>query len=305
MTPRAVYYERDDCVTFLSFAINWVQFATRMRTKSAAADSFPADAVGVRHAPAGPDARIVSLVPSVTELLFALGLGANVVGRTAFCIHPKPAVRKVKSLGGTKKIDFAKLRVANPTHVVVNVDENPKGMVDEIAATGAEIVVTHPIEVEDNVALYRLLGAIFGRADEAEALVATFESALADVDRCAAALPERNVLYLIWKEPSMTVSADTYIARMLARIRWRTMGHDPKRRYPEVALDETLLAGADLILLSSEPFPFKQHHVAELAERFPAHAAKFRTIDGGLVSWYGSRAIEGLRYLADLAKSPI
>ena len=103
----------------------------------------------------------------------------------------------------------------------------------------------------------------------------------------------------------MTVSADTYIARMLARIRWRTMGHDPKRRYPEVALDETLLAGADLILLSSEPFPFKQHHVAELAERFPAHAAKFRTIDGGLVSWYGSRAIEGLRYLADLAKSPI
>lgn len=275
-----------------------------MRAMSVPTDSPLTDAVGVRHAPAGPDARIVSLVPSVTELLFALDLGANLVGRTAFCIHPRPAVRKVKSLGGTKKIDFEKLRAANPTHAIVNVDENPKSMVDEIAATGAEIVVTHPIEVEDNVPLYRMLGAIFGRADEAEALVAQFESALADVDRRAAALPDRNVLYLIWKDPWMTVSADTYIARMLARIRWRTMSHDPERRYPEVALDEALLSRADIVLLSSEPFPFKDRHVAELAERFPAHAAKFRTVDGGLVSWYGSRAVEGLRYLADLAEQP-
>lgn len=262
----------------------------------------PIDAVGSRHKPAGPDARIVSLVPSVTELLFSLGLGGNVVGRTAFCIHPKPAVRKVKSLGGTKRIDFKKLKAAKPTHVVVNVDENPKGMVEQIAATGAEIVVTHPIEVEDNVPLYRMLGAIFGRAAEAEALVAQFEGALADVERRAATLPNRNVLYLIWKDPWMTVSADTYIARMLARIRWQTMGHDPKRRYPEIALDEALLSQADVVLLSSEPFPFKDRHVAELAERFPAHAAKFRAIDGELVSWYGSRAIEGLRYLADLAE---
>lgn len=274
-----------------------------MPAELAPVDSLLTDAVGVRHAPAGADARIVSLVPSVTELLFALGLGANLVGRTAFCVRPKSDVKKVKSLGGTKKIDFEKLRAARPTHVVVNVDENPKGMVEDIAATGAEIVVTHPIEVEDNVALYRLLGAIFGRAEAAEALAAQFESALADADRRAATLPERNVLYLIWKEPWMTVSADTYIARMLARVRWRTMGHDPGRRYPEVALDEKLLADADMVLLSSEPFPFKDRHIRELVERFPAHAAKFRPIDGGLVSWYGNRAIEGLRYLAERAES--
>lgn len=273
-----------------------------MRATSAPADSPLIDAVGARHAPAGPDARIVSLVPSVTELLFALGLGTNVVGRTAFCVHPRPAVRKVKSLGGTKRIDFEKLKAANPTHVVVNVDENPKSMVNDIAATGAEVVVTHPIGVEDNVALYRLLGAIFDRPSEAEALVAKFQSALFDVDRRAATLIEKNVLYLIWKDPWMTVSADTYIARMLARVRWRTMCHDPARRYPEVALDENLLADADRVLLSSEPFPFKDRHLRELAERFPAHAAKFRPIDGELVSWYGSRAIEGLRYLADLAE---
>jgi ABC-type Fe3+-hydroxamate transport system substrate-binding protein len=255
----------------------------------------------VRHAPAGADARIVSLVPSVTELLFDLGLGAQVVGRTAFCVHPQPAVKKARSVGGTKQVNVEKLAGLKPTHVIVNVDENPKTMVEAIAALGPKIVVTHPIEVVDNVALYRLMGSLFGRAAEAEALVARFEERLAALQARAVSLPERRVLYLIWRAPWMTVSADTYIARMLALVHWRTLCHDPKVRYPTIALTEALLAETDLVLFSSEPFPFKEGHIQDFRAAFPAHAPKARAIDGQRVSWYGSRAILGLDYLADFA----
>jgi ABC-type Fe3+-hydroxamate transport system substrate-binding protein len=260
------------------------------------------DAAGRRHAPAGADARVVSLVPSVTELLFDLGLGERVVGRTAFCVRPA-AAKKAKSVGGTKQVNFAKLAALRPSHVVVNVDENPKGMVEAIAATGPAVVVTHPIEVADNVKLYRLLGALFGRAAEAEALVARFAERLAALRARAAAWPEKRVLYMIWREPWMTVSADTYIARMLALANWRTLCHDPATRYPRIALTAALLADSDLVLFSSEPFPFQESHIEEFRRAFPAHAAKARPIDGQLVSWYGSRAIAGLDYLSDLAAS--
>jgi ABC-type Fe3+-hydroxamate transport system substrate-binding protein len=259
------------------------------------------DAAGTRHAPAGQAARIVSLVPSVTELLFDLGLGAQTVGRTAFCVRPRPAVKKAKSVGGTKQVNFAKLKALDPTHVVVNIDENPKGMVDAIAALGPAIVVTHPIEVEDNLRLYRLIGAVFGRAAEADALAARFAERLAALKARAARWPEKRVLYMIWRSPWMTVSADTYIARMLALANWRTLGHDPKVRYPTIDMTDALLAAADLVLFSSEPFPFKESHIEEFRRAFPGHAAKARPIDGQLVSWYGSRAVAGLDYIGDLA----
>jgi ABC-type Fe3+-hydroxamate transport system substrate-binding protein len=258
------------------------------------------DAAGVRHAPA-EDARIVSLVPSVTELLFDLGLGERVVGRTAFCVHPQPAVKKAKSVGGTKQVNFEKLKGLAPTHVIVNVDENPKAMVEAIAALGPTIVVTHPIEVEDNVALYRLMGGLFGRAAEAEALAARFEERLAALKERAAGWPERRVLYLIWREPWMTISADTYIARMLALVNWQTLAHDPKVRYPTIAMTDALLDAADWVLFSSEPFPFQERHIDEFRAAFPKHAHKARAIDGQRVSWYGSRAILGLDYIGDLA----
>jgi len=259
------------------------------------------DAAGTAHAPAGDGARIVSLVPSITELLFDLGLEGALVGRTAFCVHPVERIRSVRSVGGTKQVNFEKLRRAAPTHVIVNIDETPRDLAEEIAGMGITVVVTHPIEVRDNIALYRLMGAVFGRTAEAEALTAEFEGAYAEVRRVAEALSERRVLYLIWKEPWMTVSADTYIARMLALIRWTTIGHDPDIRYPAIEMSDVLLRGTDLVLFSSEPFPFTDRHVAEFAETFPDHAAKAHMIDAQMTSWYGSRAVAGLRYLGALA----
>lgn len=260
------------------------------------------DAAGTRHFPAGASPRIVSLVPSITETLFALDLEEAVVGRTAFCVHPRDRVKRVKSVGGTKRVNRHKLDALAPTHVIVNIDETPRELAQELAATGYAVVVTHPIEVEDNLALYRLLGNLFDRHGAAEALCRAFAAENEVLSRAADRLPERRVLYLIWKEPWMTVSAETYIARMLARVRWRTIGGNPTVRYPEVRLGEALLAEADLILFSTEPFPFVESHLEAFRAEHPEHAHKAELIDAEMTSWYGSRAILGLRYLKDLAQ---
>ena len=150
--------------------------------------------------------------------------------------------------------------------------------------------------------MYRLIGSVFGREEAAERLADAFTDALRAMEEAAARLPPRRVLYLIWKEPWMTVSHDTYISRTLDLVHWETAGHDPGVRYPEVALDEALFAGVDLVLLSSEPYPFKPEHAA-LVRAAPGGAGRpIALIDAEMVSWYGSRAIPGLRYLAGFAK---
>jgi len=119
------------------------------------------DAVGTEHAVAGSDARIVSLVPSVTELLCDLGLAAQLVGRTGFCIHPREVVRDIPKVGGTKDVNLDRIRELAPTHLVVNIDENEKETVEELARSVPSVIVTHPLAPEDNLGLYRLLGGIF------------------------------------------------------------------------------------------------------------------------------------------------
>ena len=271
------------------------------------------DAAGKAHARAATDAgtapRIVSLVPSVTELLFALGLGSSVVGRTAFCVHPAGAAKAVASVGGTKRVNLKRLLALKPTHVVVNVDENPKALADDLAGRGIAVVVTHPIEVEDNIALFRLIGGVFGAEQAADDLARRFEATLAGVRAAAKAMPARRVLYLIWKDPWMTVGADTYVSRLLATVNWNTVGArmggpgDPGagKRYPEVALTDATLRDIDLVLFSSEPYAFTAADARQFRAAFPAHAAKARLVDGQLLSWYGSRAILGLEYLVALA----
>ena len=259
------------------------------------------DAAGVDHQPAGADARIVSLVPSITELLFDLDLGGCVVGRTAFCVHPEGLVERARIVGGTKTVKLDRIRDLDPTHVIVNIDETPKDVADEIAATGCTVVVTHPLEPRDNIALYRLMGGLFGRARQAEALCARFEDALATLLRSAEGLRERSVLYLIWKKPWMTVSRDTYIARTLSLVGWRTVAHDADVRYPAVDITAGLFEETDVVLFSSEPFPFTEKHMEEFAGAYPCQGVRLAAIDAQMVSWYGSRAIAGLRYLKDFA----
>ena len=254
------------------------------------------DAAGQLHPPAGPHARIVSLVPSITELLFSLGLGAQVVGRTGFCIHPRNAVRSVPKVGGTKDIKLDALRALNPTHVIVNVDENDLSTFEKIKEFAPHVVVTHPNAPEDNIALYQLLGEIFDVHVRAEQLAAQLQH---ELDACrATAWPTETVLYLIWKHPWMAVASDTYIARTLACVGWCVPippgGWSGAARYPVIADVGAAARSVDRVLLSSEPFMFRQSHVVELRGQLSVPTT---LIDGEMTSWYGSRAIRGLAYL--------
>ena len=259
------------------------------------------DAVGTTHAPASGDARIVSLVPSITELLFDLGAGDRVVGRTPFCIHPRARVAGVRRVGGTKTPRLDRIRALEPTHVIVNVDENRLEDADALAAFVPNVIVTHPLGPRDNPALFRLVGGIFASREATERLCGAFERSIAVLEIAARALPERKVLYLIWRDPWMTVSRDTYVSRTLALVNFLTVGDDSHRRYPEVVPTGEVLAGVDLVLLSSEPFPFKERHIAEIRAHAGARCPSIRLFDGEMASWYGSRAIRAMDYLARFA----
>ncbi len=297
-------------------------------------------------ASATPRLRIVSLVPSVTELLFALGLGPWIVGRTGFCIHPAPAVSAISKIGGTKDVNLPKVRALAPSHVVVNVDENRLETVEALRAWIPHVVVTHPCGPADNLALIAqivemvevfaaelgvrsepagrnvlppddkaypegVLPDVPDLRDRAEHLAAELQGELA---ACRSFLAERpmaqagrRVLYLIWRAPWMTVARDTYIARMLAEVGWETWppvegGPHGAARYPVVTGDEPWLAEVDELLLSSEPYRFGEEHLAEAQALCPN--ARVRLVDGELISWYGPRAAEGLRYLRELAQAP-
>ena len=262
------------------------------------------DALGTRHHTAGAQARIVSLVPSITELLFDLGLAPQIVGRTGFCIHPKDGVKRVAKVGGTKSIETGRIKRLAPTHLIVNIDENPRATVEALARFVPHVIVTHPLEPRDNLALYRLLGGIFAREEQAEALCRRFERGYDETVSAAAGWPRRRVLYLIWKSPWMTVARDTYISRMLATVGWDTYEAKGTARYPTLNLTPERLKDLDVVLLSSEPYSFRERHCVEVLDMLPAGSrTRVALIDGSMTSWYGSRAIQGMTYLRDFRRN--
>lgn len=247
--------------------------------------------------------RIASLVPSLTELLFALGLGPHVVARTGFCIHPVGSVRGVPKVGGTKDVNLMKLRRLAPTHVLINIDENRietaqalDGWPQEIRP---ELIVTHPRSPGDVPALIRQMVDAFGSIPGVAARAQTLLDELAhELAVPAVPNPAGPVLYLIWRDPWMTVARDTYIARLLRHAGLETLpavdgGERGAGRYPVVRGDEDWLADVALVLLSSEPYPFDASHEAEARGLCPN--ARVARVDGELLSWYGPRTAAGLR----------
>ena len=215
------------------------------------------------------------------------------MGRTGFCIHPREALKKIPKVGGTKSVNLGKIRALEPTHVIVNVDENTKAAADALAAFVPNVIVTHPLAPLDNLALYRQIGGAFGREREAEILCFRFASTYEEI--LERKFKARKVLYLIWKDPWMTVSRDTYVSRTLGLFGLETLPVTTDARYPKLA---DLNLPAELILLSTEPFRFREKHGIELQRQTKVPV---RLIDGEMTSWYGSRAIQGLRYLAEFS----
>ena len=257
------------------------------------------DARGHEHRRFAGVPRIVSLVPSLTELVCDLGLGACLIGRTGFCVHPREMLRRVPKVGGTKDVKLDTVRRLAPTHVIADIDENRRDAVEAMSAFVPQVVVVHPKTVDDNLALYALLGGVFDRDAEAARLTAGFSIAREELAMVAASLPREAVLYPIWREPWMTVRRDTYISSMLAAAGWDTLPQLAALRFPEFAWDAPWLAAVARVLLPSEPYAFTARHLAEAARLAQRPVTR---IDGEMVSWYGSRAIPGLRYLAGLRR---
>jgi hypothetical protein len=200
---------------------------------------------------------------------------------------------EVPKVGGTKDVDIAAIRALNPTHVVVNIDENRLEDAVLLREFVPAVIVTHPLGPEDNLPLYALLGGVFDREESAARLSGALLSKLERL-RGAPPGPPQRVLYLIWREPWMSVARETYISRMLSLFAWHTEPAMSADRYPSVRLED--YAGrVDRVLLSSEPYPFRERHLAEIAQALPG--VPVTLIDGEMTSWYGSRAIAALDYL--------
>ncbi|WP_238555335.1 ABC transporter substrate-binding protein [Chryseobacterium sp. P1-3] len=206
--------------------------------------------------------KIVSLVPSITEALFDLGLtGHEVVGRTKFCIHPKDKVKNVTIVGGTKNINIEKIKALQPDLILANKEENVKEQVEALM-NDFKVMVTNVETIEDNYYLLKNLGKLIGREERAQ----LFNLKIYDVLNQAKLDTSIKTAYLIWKNPYMSVGSDTFIHRILSETGFENIFKD-KTRYPEITPED--LAEADLIMLSSEPFPFKEKHIEELKVFYP------------------------------------
>lgn len=237
--------------------------------------------------------KVVSLVPSITEALFDLGLTEHeVVGRTKFCIHPSEKVKSITTVGGTKNIQIEKVKSLQPDLIIANKEENVKEQVEEFRKY-CKVLLTDVSTIEDNYYLLKNLGNIFGLQEKAQEYnLATYEALNLSLQKPI------KVAYLIWKNPYMTIGKDTFIHHILKELGFINI-FEKDLRYPEVT--ENDLSSAEVIMLSSEPFPFKEMHIKELKKTYPDK--KIILVDGEAFSWYGTHIAKSKNYYQQLIDS--
>ncbi|MBT2556621.1 ABC transporter substrate-binding protein [Hymenobacter sp. ISL-91] len=252
------------------------------------------DQMGRQVAVPFPPRRIVSLVPSQTELLFDLGLGERVVGLTKFCVHPAGARQAATTIGGTKNFDFEKIDELQSDLIIGNKEENYQDGIEQLAAR-YPVWMSDISTLEEALDMIRRVGLITGRKEAGDALATDIATSFATLAPPAAEpIP---AAYFIWRKPYMVAAGGTFIDEMLARAGFRNVfGH--LGRYPEIIPEQLQAAAPSQILLSSEPYPFADKHVAEFQRLCPA--AHIRIVDGELFSWYGSRLRLSAAYLKSL-----
>lgn len=227
----------------------------------------------------------VSLVPSLTELLFDLGLKTEVKGITKFCIRPAHWLKEKTIVGGTKKIHIEKIDQLLPDLLIANKEENTKEEIEEISVH-YDVLVTDIQTLEQALTAIKQIGLFTGRKKESERLIVTIKNNFSDLRQDLSAQKKLNAAYLIWQKPFMTVGGDTFIHSMLERCNLHnTFGH--KKRYPEISIKDLRESNSDIIILASEPFPFTLKHQKELQSVLKE---KIITLaNGEMFSWYGSR----------------
>jgi len=240
-----------------------------------------------------PPQRIVSLVPSQTELLFALGLGEQVVGVTKFCIHPAEARQTAALVGGTKNFHFDQIDALRPDLILGNKEENYQEGIEQLAAK-YPVWLSDISTLPEGLDMIRRVGLLAGAKEEAATLAQQIAAQFA-----ALALPTQPIpaAYFIWRKPYMVAAAGTFIDDMLRRAGFSNV-FSFLSRYPEITPEQLQAAAPQQILLSSEPYPFQEKHQAEFQALCPT--ANVRIVDGELFSWYGSRLLHSTAYFKGL-----
>lgn len=242
--------------------------------------------------------RIVSLVPSQTELLYDLGLRDEVIGITKFCIHPNEwFINKIR-IGGTKNVDIEKVTLLKPDLIIANKEENTKADIDKLEKI-APVWISDIINFNDNLQMIKSVGIIVDKELAAKKIIdkINWEFNLLEQFTSVGLSKIKTCCYLIWQKPFITIGANTFIDEMLQLCGLHNVFAN-KNRYPEISIQDIIAKKPDVIMLSSEPFPFKEKHIQEIQTQVPD--AKIILVDGEMFSWYGSRLIQAPNYFKTL-----
>lgn len=243
--------------------------------------------------------KIISLVPSITLLLVDLGLENNIVGRTKFCIHPKEKVKAIPTIGGTKNIDIQKIKFLQPTIIFASKEENEKEPIEQLKKD-FKVIVFDVKNLEDNYKMIEKIGKLTSTIDKATEIITQTKESFKTLNSFIVKSSNYQIstLYLIWRKPYMTIGKDTFIHAMLETIGLKNMfAH--QTRYPIISnLQTSYFEKCQLVLLSSEPYPFTEKHIAEIRQQLPN--AKIILADGEYFSWYGSKMKDAPAYFQQL-----
>lgn len=255
------------------------------------------DQLATRHVFDSSLRRIVSLVPSQTELLYDLGLEEKIVGITKFCVHPPHLKATKKIIGGTKKVNVEKIRELQPDIIIANKEENTPGIVEALGDI-APVWVTNIATLEDSLQMIRDFGQLFNCRTEAQKWIDKIAFGRADFTEFMKGRPSYRVAYFIWKDPFMVAGGGTFINEMLKLNHFENI-YGTRGRYPEIIVQKMRIQGdPEIVLLSSEPYPFRDEHAFEIGRY--THHAKTVFVDGEMFSWYGSRIVKAFAYFRQL-----
>lgn len=235
--------------------------------------------------------RIISTVPSQTELLHDLGLDESVIGITKFCVHPWSWHKQKQRIGGTKNLNIKTIIDLSPNLIIANKEENVKEQIEELA-TRFPIWLTDVNNWHDSIDMIRDVGRITRKFDQALEMIDSIKKEWEPLQQTTQ--PHRRVIYLIWKDPYMTIGGDTFINDLLLKAGF-VNSFQSQKRYPSLTTEVIVASDAEYIFLSSEPYPFSEKHVTDLSKQW--QGKKIRLVDGEMFSWYGSRLLKSASYL--------
>lgn len=236
--------------------------------------------------------RIVSLVPSITELLHYLSLNDETVGITKFCVHPESWHHTKPRVGGTKNVNIGIVKALNPTLIIASKEENIKEQVNKLSLF-SEILLTDVSNFDDALQMISAIGTLTDKTQLADSLISRIKQQFEQNGPCN----PLTAAYLIWKSPWTTVGSDTFICSMMEKAGFKNVA-DQRTRYPEITIQQLREMEPQFVFLSSEPYPFKEEDVAAVQEQLPY--SKVMLVNGEMFSWYGNRMLHAARYFREL-----